>query len=270
MTIGPSETNFVEISFKASIFFKDTLFEKSTLWFSGLPVRNEHCNKFSHKIIQIYMNIYISFPAPVNQEVFPIPHIFSQLSLIMSFSVKQWHISFPSDAKSNYTHTHQELLKNIIHITILGPISGNNFSIIIQICWKIGCSDCIVANRHQAIILTNVVILSIRPHREHNSVKFYLKFESFHRRKHLKMTSAKWRPFCLHLNVLTRPLYHCIHQCNDSSITLIRVYSHKLHPIYKGCPLWRFSRKLCYKDTALYSPIFIAHNQTQVPMGHFY
>ena len=96
----------------------------------------------------------------------------------MSFSVKQWHIPFPSDAKSNYTHTHQEFLKNIIHITILGPFHENNFSII------------------------------------------------------------------------------------------IKIWVYKLPPIHMGCPLWRFQENwLCYKGIALYSPIFTAHNQTQVHQG---
>ena len=40
---------------------------------------------------------------------------------------------------------------------------------------------------------------------EDNSVKFYLKFESFHFKELcLKMSSAKWRPFYLNLNVLTQ------------------------------------------------------------------
>ena len=49
--------------------------------------------------------------------------------------------------------------------------------------------------RRQATIWTNAAILSIIDHKEHNSVKFYLRIQKFSLKKmHLKMLSGKWRP----------------------------------------------------------------------------
>ena len=52
--------------------------------------------------------------------------------------------------------------------------------------------------RHQAIIRTNVAILSIRPYPTYfNEILFKTQKFSFK-----EMSSVKWRPFCLCLNVL--------------------------------------------------------------------
>ena len=37
--------------------------------------------------------------------------------------------------------------------------------------------------------------------KEHISIKFHLKFKRKFKEMHLKMSSAKWRPLCLSLNV---------------------------------------------------------------------
>ena len=56
--------------------------------------------------------------------------------------------------------------------------------------------------RHQAIIWTNARILLIGPLGT-NFIEMLIKIHTFSFRKmHLKMSSAKWRPFCLGLNVL--------------------------------------------------------------------
>ena len=55
--------------------------------------------------------------------------------------------------------------------------------------------------RRQAIIWTNAVILLIRPQgTSFSEILFETRKFSF-KKMHLKMTSAKWRPFCLGLNV---------------------------------------------------------------------
>ena len=55
--------------------------------------------------------------------------------------------------------------------------------------------------RRQAIIWTNAVILLIRPQGTYFSeILFETRKFSF-KKMHLKMSSAKWRPFCLGLNV---------------------------------------------------------------------
>ena len=58
--------------------------------------------------------------------------------------------------------------------------------------------------RRQAIIWTNAEILLIR-HLGTNSSEILIGIQTFSFKKmHLKMSSAKWRPFCLGLNVLIR------------------------------------------------------------------
>ena len=60
----------------------------------------------------------------------------------------------------------------------------------------------IIAGRRQAIIWTNSGILLIGPWGT-NFSKILIGIETFSFKKmHLKMSSAKWRPFCLGLNVL--------------------------------------------------------------------
>ena len=71
------------------------------------------------------------------------------------------------------------------NVTIIGPDNG---------LWP---------SRHQAIIWTNAGILLNGPWGT-NSSEILIGIHTFSFKKiHLKMLSAKWRPFCLSLNVLT-------------------------------------------------------------------
>ena len=66
-----------------------------------------------------------------------------------------------------------------------------------------GLSPC----RRQAIIWTNAGILLIGP-RGTNFSEIIIGIETFSFKKmHLKMSSAKWRPFCLGLNVLINQMF---------------------------------------------------------------
>ena len=70
---------------------------------------------------------------------------------------------------------------------------------------NIGSDNGLAPSRRQAIIWTNAGILLIRPLGT-NFSEFLIIIHTFSFNKmHLKMSSAKWRPFCLGLNVLT----HC-------------------------------------------------------------
>ena len=67
----------------------------------------------------------------------------------------------------------------------------------------IGSDNGLSPGRHQAIIGTNAGILLIGPLGT-NFSEILIAIEAFSFKKmHLKILSAKWRPFCLGLNVLT-------------------------------------------------------------------
>ena len=72
----------------------------------------------------------------------------------------------------------------------------------------IGSDNGLSPGRHQAIIWTNAGILLMGP-KERNFSEILIEIHAFSFKKmHLKMSSGKWRPFCLGLNVL-RLLYSC-------------------------------------------------------------
>ena len=67
----------------------------------------------------------------------------------------------------------------------------------------IGSDNGLSPDRHQAIIWTNEGLLLIRPLGT-NFSEILLETDTFSFKKmRLKLLSAKWRPFCLGLNVLT-------------------------------------------------------------------
>ena len=71
----------------------------------------------------------------------------------------------------------------------------------------IGSNNGLSPGRHQAILWTNAGILFIRTKQKHvNEILIEIHIFSF-KKMHLKMSSAKWRLFCLGLNVL--PSYMC-------------------------------------------------------------
>ena len=66
----------------------------------------------------------------------------------------------------------------------------------------IGSDNGLSPGRHQAIIWTNAGLLLIGP-LETNFSEILIEIRPFSFKKmHLKMSSGKWRPFCLGLNVL--------------------------------------------------------------------
>ena len=67
----------------------------------------------------------------------------------------------------------------------------------------IGSDNGLTPGRRQAIIWTSAGILLIGP-LETNFIEIPIVIQTFlFKKMHLKMSSAKWRPFCLGLNVLT-------------------------------------------------------------------
>ena len=66
----------------------------------------------------------------------------------------------------------------------------------------IGSDNGLLPGQHQAIIWTNAAILLIGPSRT-NFIENLIGIQTFSFKKmHLKMSSVKWWPFCLDLNVL--------------------------------------------------------------------
>ena len=72
----------------------------------------------------------------------------------------------------------------------------------------IGSDNGLSPERRQAIIWTNAGILLIGPLGT-NFSDISIRIQTFSFKMHFKMSSAKWRPFCLGLNVLTSTVYGC-------------------------------------------------------------
>ena len=88
-----------------------------------------------------------------------------------------------------------------------GPDLLNHWGRVTHICVSkvtiIGSDNGLSPGRRQAIIWTNAGILLIGPFRTNFSEKL-IGIQTFSFKKMpLKISSAKWRPFCLGLNVLT-------------------------------------------------------------------
>ena len=74
--------------------------------------------------------------------------------------------------------------------------------ICICILTSIGSDNGLSPGRHQAIIWTNAGILLLIEPLGTNFSEILMRIQAFSLKKmHLKMSSAKWRPFCLGLNV---------------------------------------------------------------------
>ena len=94
------------------------------------------------------------------------------------------------------------VISGYISLTHWGRVTHICVSKLTTICSDNGLSP----DRHQAIIWTNAGILLIRT-LETNFSDFLSEIRAFSFKKmHLKMSSGKWRPFCLGLNKLNH--YH--------------------------------------------------------------
>ena len=87
-----------------------------------------------------------------------------------------------------------------------------------------GSDNGLSPDRRQAIIWTNAGLLSIGPLRTYFSENLVKKTTIFIEKMHVKMSSAKWRPSCLGLNVLT--IYVHVTECSDNFETRPNVHAH--------------------------------------------
>ena len=94
----------------------------------------------------------------------------------------------------------------------------------------IGSDNGLSPDRSQAIIWTNVGILLIGTlGTNFNEILIEIQTFSF-KNIHLKISSGKWRPFCLGLNVLTERMLTCHHL---STVTFICGHYHEKIKIYQ-------------------------------------
>ena len=107
----------------------------------------------------------------------------------------------------------------------------------------IGSDNGLAPGRRQAIIWTNAGILLIGPLGT-NFSKISIKIQSFSFTKmRLKVSSAKWRPFCLGLNVLRyhkyNPSYEPLTQRSLESTTLIMKFENICHDYHQEIFHWK-------------------------------
>ena len=116
-----------------------------------------------------------------------------------------WHsprINFTSSAPATILYNNLERYV----FKLLPYLSGRVTHICVGKLTNIDSDNGLSPERRQAIIWTNVGILLIGPLGT-NFSEFLIGIHTFSFKKmHLKMSSGKWRPFCLGLNVLSNGL----------------------------------------------------------------
>ena len=119
----------------------------------------------------------------------------------------QWETSLQSNAVSHWLGANLEsALLQIVAVII--PILLTHWGRVTHICVStltiMGSDNGLAPGRRQTIIWTNDGILLTRPlGTNFSEILVGIQIFSF-KKMHLKMASAKWRPFCLGLNVLTQ------------------------------------------------------------------
>ena len=132
----------------------------------------------------------------------------------------------------------------------------------------IGSDNGLSPGRRQAIIWTNAGILSIGPlGTNFNEISIGIQAFSF-KKMHFKMSSAKWRPFCLSFNVLLGTVYSLPALwwaglwggCHDG-VGLLNHYWHWLSWLGIHCDLlwYNFSEQNMHIREGIQDDIYIPH-----------
>ena len=109
-----------------------------------------------------------------------------------------WPADFPHEGQKCGNHFHVMMASCSLHFTHWGRVTH----ICVGYLTIIGSDNGLSPVRRQAITWTNVGILLIGPLGT-NFSEMLIEIHTFSFKKiHLKMSSGKWRPFCLGLNVL--------------------------------------------------------------------
>ena len=130
--------------------------------------------------------------------------------------------------------THWGRVAHICFVKLTTIGSKTHWGRVANICvfklTTIGSDNGLSPGRRQAVIWTNAGILLIGPLGT-NFIEILIGIQTFSFKKmHLKMSSAKWRPFYIGLNVLIKNpvhtifMYHCLplhmyHDSNDKNMT---------------------------------------------------
>ena len=103
----------------------------------------------------------------------------------------------------------------------------------------IGSENGLSPDRRQAVIWTNVEILLIRTLGT-NLSEILIEIQTFSFKKmHLKMSSGKWRPFCLGLNVLsTRPCWQKVNIVSAIAWASVDCWPSSMSPYGVTRPQW--------------------------------
>ena len=124
----------------------------------------------------------------------------NQIDLLPSRTIFKRLISISAITGHHLSGEHVDLTDVVPDLTHWGRVTH----ICVSKLTIIGSDNGLSPSRRQAIIWTNAGILLIRPCGK-NFSEILIEIDVFSFEKmHLKMSSAKWRPFCLGLNVLTR------------------------------------------------------------------
>ena len=138
----------------------------------------------------------------------------------------------------------------------------------------IGSDNGLSPGRRHAIIWTNVGILLIRPLGT-NFSEILIKIYTFSFKKmHLKMSSGKWRPFCLGLNVLRPnhqlkmhlPMCHVITQSENNHVHTCCYGFLVINPCHAGKLSVKFSHHhVCWCPEDLYHKNISSHDIGKLP-----
>ena len=148
--------------------------------FGGWTANWDYCKTWTPRYIYIY-NIYWGWDKMDNISQTTFSNIFSSMKIFEFLLKFHWNLFL----RAQLTHWGRVTHICVVKLTIIGSDNG------------------LSPGRHQAIIWTNARILLIGPIGT-NFIENFIGIQTFSFKKmHLKMSSAKWRPFCLGLNVLT-------------------------------------------------------------------
>ena len=152
-----------------------------------------------------------------------------------------------------YSNVSEVILKDTAKIICCSTHWGRVMHICISKLTIIGSDNGLSPGWHQAIIWTSAGVLLIGPLGT-NFSDILTRIPPFSYKKlHLKMSSWKWRPFCLSLNVLTTKSMNHAH--NSWNILQLEGVSSGV-TIFLHCQNIKFSNRLLYTNLILHHPLF--------------